>query len=155
MIKHKNVIKKPDEYVREILDEGFHDFEDGDKIFKNVSPRGIDEFYDFLTDKYPNHEVVTSFIRQSPNGQEEPNFIHSDEMMGDLTAILYLNKKHPDEYGTTFYNDFEDVEYIHKAEYNGAMVFDSIRLHSRNIKENFGKGDSSRLIQVVFLNKKV
>jgi len=36
-----------------------------------------------------------NFIRQSPFRQEEPNFIHTDEMMGDITCILYLNQFHP------------------------------------------------------------
>jgi hypothetical protein len=35
------------------------------------------------------------------------------------------------------------------------IIFDSELAHSRNIFENFGKDESSRLVQVVFLRERV
>ena len=43
---------------------------------------------------------------------------------------------------------------IFRASYNRMIVFDSHLKHGRNIFENFGTGNLSRLIQVTFLRKK-
>jgi len=153
MQRYDNVILNPDLYVDDILKDGFYDFKDGDNTFKNVSLRDDDLFYKFLMKKYDDYEIVLNFIRQSPINQEEPNYIHSDEMMGDLTAILYLNKNHPKGYGTTIYFDNKSIESIYLAKYNSCLIFNSNRLHSRNLENNFGEGNDSRLIQVVFLKK--
>ena len=149
-----DVLRNPDEYVDDILDNGFIDFNDGHQVFKRVMPRGLDEFTSFLLENYPDYEVALSFARQSPEGQEEPNYIHTDEMMGDLTAVLYLNKEHPIQYGTTIYDDDDNILYINHARYNSCFVFSSNLPHSRNLENNFGDGDDSRLVQVVFLKKK-
>tara|TARA_B110000977_G_scaffold199432_1_gene286803 strand:- start:6429 stop:6905 length:477 start_codon:yes stop_codon:yes gene_type:complete len=155
MIEHyNNVLSDPDLYVNDILKNGFYDFQDGDNIFKNVCLRAEDLFSSFLNKKYPDYNVALNFVRQSHINQEEPNYIHSDEMMGDLTAILYLNKIHPKDYGTTLYFDNKSIENMYLAKYNSCLVFNSNRLHSRNLEKNFGEGDDSRLIQVVFLIEK-
>lgn len=151
--RYENVIKDVDSYVLDIIDKGFEDIQVGDDLFKNVRHRGLDELVDFLSTKYTDYSPVLNFVRRSPLNQEEPNFIHTDEMMGDLTAILYLNKNHPSVYGTTIYNDDNDDILICKAKYNSLIIFPSHVKHSRNSLHNFGDGDDARLVQVCFLKK--
>jgi len=154
MIKiYENVISNPDSYVEEILKDGFYDLPDGDNLFKNVSQKHEDEFYKFLFKNIDNYKVVLNFVRQSPLGQKEPNYIHTDDMMGDLTAVLYLNKKYPKEYGTTLYDNDNNEMLICKAKYNSLFIFPSHVKHSRNSLQNFGQENESRLVQVAFLNK--
>jgi hypothetical protein len=101
----------------------------------------------------PKYAVTFNFIRKSPQGQEEPNFIHTDDMMGDITAILYLSKEHPKEDGTTIYDDQGERSCVFYSKYNRMIIFDSELAHSRNIFDNFGDDKSARLVQVVFLKK--
>lgn len=152
-----NVIDMPDVYVDDIHHNEFVDIYDGTNIFKNIQPRGHnDEFAQIVLDFFGNdYDVSWNFVRKSPAGQEEPNFIHTDEMMGDITAILYLSKEHPEDDGTTIYDSEGKKSCTLYAKYNRAVAFDSKLPHSRNIFENFGIGDSSRLIQVVFLKEKL
>ena len=75
-------------------------------------------------------------------------------MHGDKTLIYYLNKNYPEGYGTTLYDDDEVPILIHRAQFNSVFIFDSFYKHSRNIKENFGKGDEARMVQVMFLKNK-
>ena len=57
---------------------------------------------DWLVARFPSLQPTLSFFRKSPNGQDEPNFIHTDRDMGDWTAILYLNPEPPEGDGTMF-----------------------------------------------------
>ena len=150
---YENAIKDVDNYVFDIIDKGFEDIQIADDLFKNVRQRGLDDLVDFLSDKYMDYYPALNFVRKSPLNQEEPNFIHTDEMMGDLTAILYLNKTYPNGYGTTIYNNDDDDILTYKAKYNSLIVFPSHVKHSRNSLHNFGTGNDSRLIQVCFLKK--
>tara|TARA_S200000501_G_scaffold143844_1_gene135812 strand:+ start:342 stop:830 length:489 start_codon:yes stop_codon:yes gene_type:complete len=154
-----NFLDDPNQYVIDALKGKFEDVKDGDTKFKGIQVRCMDEMQYKIEEAYPNYEVTYNFIRQSPLDQEEPNFIHTDEMMGDKTILLYLNKFHPTEDGTTLYK-FNKVEkdYLPMctfyAQYNRLVVFDSTIPHSRNIFENFGEGEYSRLVQVIFLKLK-
>jgi hypothetical protein len=155
VILSDNIIQSPEQYVQDILDNEFVDIYDGQNVFKNIQPRDHDdEFALFVLDLFSEFKVVWNFIRRSPKGQEEPNFVHTDEMMGDLTAILYLSKEAPDEDGTTIYDHDMKQSFVAYSKFNRAIVFDSALPHSRNIYENFGEGEASRLIQVMFLKKK-
>jgi hypothetical protein len=149
-----NIIKEPKAYVEDIYKYEFQDIADGEHVFKNIQPRDNDEFSKFLSVIFPNHSAKWNFIRRSPLNQDEPNFIHSDEMMGDLTAILYLNETTPEDDGTTIYDDNNSVLCVIKSKFNRMVVFNSDAIHSRNIYGNFGEGDTARLIQVVFLKEK-
>ena len=149
---YEDVISGVDGYVEEILSEGFEDIQLGEDLFKNVRAKGVDQLVMFLHKKYPMYKADLNFVRRSPINQEEPNFIHTDEMMGDLTAILYLNKEHPEDDGTTLYYQGKK-SCILKARYNRLIVFPSHLYHSRNIFENFGYAENARLIQVCFLKK--
>ena len=149
-----DVIRNPQRYLYDILQGQFKDVQDGDKVFKGIQPRpNDDEFASFLLSMLPEYTVSYNFIRKSPLGQIEPNYIHSDEMMGELTALLYLSESHPDNDGTTFYDENENKMGIVYSKFNRMVLFESKIKHSRNIFNNFGQGDTSRLVQVVFLNK--
>ena len=155
VILSDDVIQFPYEYVEDILNNDFVDIYDGENVFKNIQPRDHDdEFALFVLDLFSDFQVVWNFIRKSPKNQEEPNFVHTDEMMGDLTAILYLSKESPDEDGTTIYDHDMKQSFVAYSKFNRAIIFDSALPHSRNIYENFGDGDDARLVQVIFLKKK-
>ena len=147
-----DLLSDPVSHIRDILDNEFVDIDGGNGIFKNIQSRN-DEVSEIIINNLFDYEVVSNFARLSPEGQEEPNFIHTDENMGDLTCVLYLNQDHPEEDGTTIY-DGDNVMVNFKSKFNRMVIFDSKLSHSRNIMNNFGTGKSSRLIQVLFLNKK-
>jgi len=149
-----NVIINPHLYVEEILKNPFADVEAGPQIFKGIQVRGQDELSEVILSLFPDYKTAYSFVRQSPVGQKEPNFIHTDEMMGDKTVILYLNKTYPPEAGTTLYDNNIPMCRIF-AKFNRMTVFDSVIPHSRNIFENFGIGNHARLAQVMFIKKNV
>ena len=154
-----NFLEDPNKYVIDVLKNEFEDVKAGDTIFKGIQVRTIDELQYKVEDAFPDYEVTFNFIRQSPLNQKEPNYIHTDEMMGDKTVLLYLNKHHPMEDGTTLYK-FNRVadDYLPMctfyAQYNRLVIFDSSIPHSRNMYENFGEGEYARLVQVMFLKKK-
>lgn len=148
-----DVYSNPDEYVSSLKKKGFVDFNDGVNVFKNVQKLERDDVAKSI-ESLINAELVLSFARMSPLGQEEPNFIHKDDMHGDYTAILYLNKSYPIGYGTTLYDDDENEIVTCKAKYNSLFIFPSSVKHSRNSLHNFGEGDDARLVQVMFLKLK-
>ena len=152
LITFDNIIKDPIAYVDNIHKNQFQDISDGVSIFKNIQPRDSnDEFGAFCLSIFPNYAINWNFIRKSPLGQDEPNFIHSDEMMGEITCILYLNEVHPKEDGTTIYDKDNNPLFTAHAKFNRMFSFDSIAPHSRNIFENFGSGEKARLVQIIFL----
>lgn len=149
-----DVIYDVDEYVDSILSNSFFDFPDGDKVFKGIQERKKDRFSYLACVMYPDFEVAYNFVRKSPLGQEEPNYIHKDDMMGDITMVLYLTKNQNDEDGTTLYDKELKPALVVKAKYNRLVVFDSSIPHSRNIYENYGEGDDARLVQVIFMKRR-
>jgi hypothetical protein len=152
---HDDIIKDVDEYVADIHNGNFEDISDGDNVFKNIQIRDAsDEFAKMVLFLFSDYNINFNFVRKSPLNQDEPNFIHSDEMMGDITCVLYLNKKAPKEDGTTIYNKDKSPKLRMYSMYNRMICFDSSVLHSRNIFNNFGMEDDSRLVQVIFLKKR-
>ncbi len=162
------VIPNPDKYVENILSKDFENFNDQVNTFKGIQLIEDEFVSSFLKYNLNDAEVVYNFARKSPENQEEPNFIHSDKNMCDYVAILYLNKEFPKEAGTTLYENVHSSSMIDREEdnklfeksisvymkYNRMIVFPSDLYHSRNLKENFGSGDKSRLVQVIFLKRK-
>lgn len=150
-----NVIKNPNEYLEQIKNNEFRDIEDtGGNKFKNIQFRSPDdEFAKYMLSAFPGYTVNWNFVRKSPLNQEEPNFIHTDEMMGDITCILYLNKEKPNEDGTTIYDEDKNPLFVLYSKFNRMIAFSSESPHSRNILENFGDEESARLIQVIFLKQ--
>ena len=155
LITFDNVLENPKDYVSDIHLHEFQDVADGQHVFRNIQPRGdSDDFAKFVSKLFPDYRLELNFVRKSPLNQQEPNFIHSDEMMGDLTFILYLNEESPSEDGTTIYDEEKKPLIRVYSKFNRMVAFESNLLHSRNIFENFGEEESARLIQVAFLRLK-
>jgi Family of unknown function (DUF6445) len=119
-----------------------------------------------------------TFFRQSPAGQAEPNFIHTDCDMGEWTAILYLTPDPAPGDGTTFWRRISTGQIATDtgatsdanldevlawrdlaqwepwmtvdARFNRIVVFPSAYYHSRALRDNYGEGNTARLIQVAF-----
>lgn len=144
-----DVFENPDKYVEGIKQKGFTDFKSGENVFKNVQKLERDDVVKAI-ESLLGAKLVLSFARMSPLGQKEPNFIHKDDMHGDYTAILYLNKTYPSGYGTTLYDENDNEILVCKAKYNSLYIFPSSVKHSRNTLQNFGEGDDARLVQVMF-----
>jgi hypothetical protein len=152
---YDKIIEDVDAYVSDIHNGSFEDISDGVNTFKNIQIRdNADEFSKLVLFLFGGYNIAFNFVRKSPLNQEEPNFIHSDKMMGDITCILYLNKEHPDNDGTTIYDKDNKPMVVAYSKYNRMIAFNSFDLHSRNIFENFGNDNDSRLVQVIFLKKK-
>lgn len=146
----------------------------GDDTFRNIQPAPESLAAEELRVRWPGLRPTVSFFRKSPRGQVEPNYVHTDAMMGDLTAILYLNPTPALGDGTTFWryvetgekepdehmdrhDEWADASKWEKwatvaATFNRLLLFRAPLYHSRNIPENYGTGDDARLIQVLFLH---
>lgn len=149
-----DVLTDIDDYVSDILNKECSDITIGEQTFKGIQFRINDRFQRFIESKFTEYNVCYNFIRQSPLNQEEPNFIHSDEMMGDLTVLFYLNKCAPIKDGTIIYDNDMSKMCTVKSKYNRCLIFPSHMLHSRSIFDNFGIRNAARLVQVLFLKEK-
>ena len=155
LITFDNIIKDPLSYVSDIHLHGFQDVADGEYTFKNIQPRDKnDEFAKYVTNLFVGYKVDLNFVRKSPLNQEEPNFVHTDEMMGDITCLLYLNEQAPEDDGTTIYDEDKKPLLTMYSKFNRMIAFDSNAPHSRNLFKNFGEGQTARLVQVIFLKLK-
>lgn len=151
-----DVLSDPDQYRKQALSGEFHSVSFGPVTFHGIQAPPTSEFAIQFQDKFPEYTTTLTFLRKSPLGQVEPNFIHDDSEMGDVTAILYLNPTPPKEDGTSFWKQ-SGSQFMHEktvqAKFNRAVVFSAGIPHSRAIPENYGDGDSARLIQVLFAKK--
>jgi hypothetical protein len=168
-----NVLPEPESYRAEALARGFTSVPLGPKVFHGIQIDQVGALPAWIAQRYPRLEPHVSFLRQSPAGQAEPNYVHSDTDMGDWTGILYLNPDPAAGDGTVFYRhlgsgalesacgvDVLEAEWSDPskwarvcqvfARFNRLLLFPSRRFHSRAILENYGAGDESRLIHVVF-----
>jgi hypothetical protein len=155
LITFDNIIKDPISYVSDIHLYGFEDVADGDNVFKNIQPRDAnDEFAVYCRELFSGFKVSLNFVRKSPLNQKEPNFVHTDEMMGDITCLLYLNEQAPEDDGTTIYDEDKKPLITMYSKFNRMIAFNSEAPHSRNIFDNFGEAESARLVQIIFLKAK-
>ena len=155
IITFDNIIKNPKSYVSDIHTHGFQDVEDGINVFRNIQPRdNNDEFAKYVSELFSGYKISLNFIRKSPLNQEEPNFIHTDEMMGDITCLLYLNEQAPNEDGTTIYDEDGKPFVTMYSKFNRMIAFNAEAPHSRNLFQNFGEGQDARLVQIIFLKAK-
>lgn len=156
LITFDNIIKDPLSYVSDIHLHGFQDVADGDHVFKNIQPRdNNDEFAQFVSSVFGSrYKVNVNFVRKSPHMQDEPNFIHTDEMMGAITCLLYLNEQAPEDDGTTIYDEDRKPLLTMYSKFNRMIAFNSDAAHSRNIFDNFGEALGARLVQVIFLRER-
>jgi hypothetical protein len=155
LITFDNIIKNPLSYVSDIHLHGFQDVADGEYTFKNIQPRDKnDEFAKYVSKLFLGYKVDLNFVRKSPLNQEEPNFVHTDEMMGDITCLLYLNEQAPEDDGTTIYDEDKKPLLTMYSKFNRMIAFNSDAPHSRNLFDNFGEEDTARLVQIIFLKAK-
>lgn len=172
-----DAVPLPDDYRAAALARRFEDIPAGAAVFHNLSPlHGRSPLSILIENSFP---VVStsSFFRLSPEGQEEPNYIHADADMGEWSGILYLNPDPPNGDGTTFWRrkgsgeiatPFTEVDerrmegedwgnldlwepwHTVEARYNRLLMFPATYYHSRAIFENWGTGREARLIQMIF-----
>jgi len=150
---YDDFLDDPDQHVKDILKGTFADLQLGPDLFRGIQLRAIDSAAYKLRQLLPGYHVAHNFVRRSPLGQPEPHLVHTDEMMGDVTALLYLCALSPEQDGTTLYDSQGRPKVNLKAAYNRLVVFDAKEPHSRNIVENFGEGKDARLVQVMFLRE--
>jgi len=170
-----DVLPDPHIYREAALRLPFGDLHAGPVTFHNMVPVGPNPLSATL-----EHDLglVTTFsaFRLSPEGQDEPNFVHTDRDMGEWTALLFLNPDPPASDGTRFYRyretgaiqstaedealldellDWHDLgqwECWHTvaASFNRCVVFPASYFHSRALFRNWGTGQEARLIQLAF-----
>lgn len=169
MLVFDDVLADPHAYRAMALQRPYADVPLGDHVFKGIALCQDPTIPLLIESLVPGAHAQLSFFRQSPAGQIEPNFIHSDESMGNWTGIFYLSPESPPADGTSFWrhkatgaqhgtawiNEGHDTgrwERWHhvEAKFNRLLVFESSLLHSRGLLENFGQDEDARLIQVTF-----
>lgn len=172
-----HVLVDPDAYRAAALAREFKTIDVGAQ-FHGIALGGDDTLPAFVTAHWPSLVPALTFFRQSPEGQIEPNYIHTDCDMGEWTAILYLTPTPPQGDGTTFWrarqtgqiasatgatseanlaevlawrdrSQWEPWHHV-EARYNRVVVFPSAYYHSRAIEANYGAGTTARLTQVLF-----
>jgi len=134
----------------------------GDQAFHGIAPAPDTQLLGVLADLLGQDlGQVTTFLRQSPAHQVEPNYVHDDASMGQWTAILYLTPVPARGDGTVFYRalvdapswsrltDWEPWAFV-GARFNRLIKFPAEWPHSRAIVDNYGIGRRARLIQVMF-----
>jgi GNAT superfamily N-acetyltransferase len=173
-----DVLPDVDAYRARALAQDFRDVETGPGVvFHGIADPVDDTLVRWLTARYPSLTPTRSFVRRSPAWQAEPNYIHTDRDMGDWTAIAYLTADPPAGDGTTFWRwratgqlrstavDGEALLgewvawrdqaqwapwHIVPARPNRLILFPAAYFHSRALPDNYGTGDTARVIQVVF-----
>ena len=151
-----DVLPDPIAYLAAARRRTYGDVKAGADTFKGISICGRSDVAR-VAEEQTGGVTALSFFRRSPEGQVEPNYIHSDEQMGDFTGIYYLNPDPPEGDGTSFWKRqgaaLEHTQLV-PARFNRLVLFPSHLLHSRALYDNYGHGDSARLIQVIFLRVK-
>lgn len=170
------VMESPEDYRASALLLDYHDIEAGPITFHGMAEIGRSPLSDMLEQHYGLTTTWSGF-RLSPEGQEEPNYIHTDQDMGEWTGILYLHPDPPQSDGTTFWRhtttgdiqshaetpeeklaewqawrDLAQWQPWHTvaAQFNRLLLFPAPYFHSRAIYENWGDGHDARLIQIAF-----
>ncbi len=164
-------------YRQWVLAQPFGDVTVGPVTFHGLAAVGRTELADAVKRIRRDCQPTLTFARQSPAGQLEPNYIHTDVDMGAWTGIFYLNDPAVQGDGTKFWKLTETGATLTQAQTpaessaealawrdpvrwtcwkqvvavpNRLVWFDARAFHSRAIQENYGHGTSSRLIQVIF-----
>lgn len=167
------VFTDPLEYRRQALASEFKSVDLGQVFHGIAAPDGFAQrLPEWVQAHLPGLTPTLTFFRKSPEGQIEPNFVHTDCSMGDWTGIFYLNPHAPEKDGTDFWihretgaikssPEFDGLAdwnhpdkwdlLLHVASrFNRLLMFPAPLFHSRAMYMNYGSADESRLIQVVF-----
>ena len=177
---YDDVLPDPEGYRALALAHVFQTFTVGEVQWNGVAECEPSGLTDWLHDMRPDLTATLSLLRQSPEGQAEPHYIHTDRSMGDWTAILYLTPSPQAGDGTDFWrhrwsgatesraqsatemaqeaNAWSDRDQWslrrHVASrFNRVVLFPAAYFHSRSLRENYGSGDTARLTQIVFCKK--
>lgn len=173
-----DVLPDPIAYRDAALAQTFQDVCIGPATFKGIAFAPETALGTIIAASGPGLLPTLSFFRQSPEGQVEPNYIHTDLDMGEWTAILYLTLDPPDEDGTAFWrwtktgavastsgatskaNQREWLAWRDRAQwacwarvparFNRLVMFPAAYFHSRAMPDNYGRGAEARLTQVLF-----
>jgi GNAT superfamily N-acetyltransferase len=167
----------PANYRQWARDRPFGTVEIGGIPWHGIAPCQDDTLKAWIRAHYPHAVPGLSVFRQSPAGQVEPSYVHTDRDMGDWTGILYLTDDPPPEDGTAFWRSVatgatastamtpeailaEGLTWRDAAQWarwhtvaaapGRLVLFPAPCFHSRAIRENYGAGAAARLIQVVF-----
>lgn len=100
---HDDVLPNPVSYRARALEQPYASVTLGPVTFHGIAPAPSGDFAAWFVAAYPQYVPTVSFVRKSPAGQVEPNLIHTDADMGDLTALLYLTPDPPVDDGTSFW----------------------------------------------------
>jgi hypothetical protein len=148
-----DALPDPMAYLAEARGLSFGDVTYGPDTFRGIA-RSHRREVDLLAESQTNASAVLSFFRRSPRGQVEPNYVHSDEMMGAFTGIYYMNPEPAEGDGTLFWErdggGWRRTRMV-QAKFNRLLTFNAELQHSRALFDNYGEGDGARLIQVIFL----
>ncbi len=170
VVVYDDVLPDPSALRAQVLAGGFASVPYGGAIFHGIQRCSDSALERWLVQTDPTRQPTLAFYRQSPQGQIEPNAVHTDADMGDWTAVLYLTPDPPPGDGTTFLRHvatdriasarhdeqrlwrtdrFEPWHHV-PAQFNRVVVFPSTYFHTRSLVDNYGDGDTARLTQVVF-----
>lgn len=177
-----DVLADPVGYRAKALASTFGDMPGSGGNFKGIAPTPNRELRDWLEANLVDRPrgLITTFLRLSPAGQEEPNYVHTDRDMGAMTGILYLNPTPAPGDGTSFWRhipswaDMSTTDHPGElarerrewreqvwerigtvdAQFNRLVLFPSPCFHSRALYDGYGATpDTARLIQVCFLGR--
>lgn len=170
------LIAEPDTYRAGALALPFGDVPAGDQVFHGMALITASPL-SFMLQSYLGLTTTFEAFRLSPEGQQEPNFIHADWGMGDWSGVLFLNPAPPAGDGTTFHRNRAtgaiassaetDAEKLAEqpmwadpaqwepwrtvaAAFNRIVLFPSRYFHSRALPMNWGAGLDARLVQILF-----
>lgn len=177
MVVYDDILDDPVAYRAAVLARPFDDIVIGLDVFHGIQLAEDESFPAWIVERFPQLTPTLSLFRQSPRGQREPNYVHTDRSMGEWTAILYLTPHPPAGDGTLFWQhrttcargstttdgaaleeemdawrdpaQWAEIGRV-GAKFGRALVFEADRFHSRAIPENYGTGEDARLVQVVF-----
>jgi GNAT superfamily N-acetyltransferase len=146
-------------------------------VFPGIGAPVDDRLPQWIAARWPALTPTQSFLRRSERGSPQPTYIHTDVDMGDWTAIYYLTDAPPAGDGTTFWRQratgallslarteaalaTERAAWRDPAQWvpwrtvaarpNRLVLFPAAYFHSRALPDNYGTGDTARLIHVVF-----
>lgn len=170
-----NFLENPDNVRQSALNSGFGAWKPNKGLVGSSNYEGMNFWGDHatclqaLSKKLGCYLFPNSMFFRITNETTESAYVHSDRMMGDVTAIVYLSKHDKDESGTGFYRHRErkilemptfDVlqddkqlqdemvkgsdevwEQMHfvNGKYNRCVIFPAPLFHSRVPKHGIGK----------------
>lgn len=174
---HDDVLADPHAFRYACRQQPVRDITVGTAVFRGIAEAPSNELIGWIVATYPQLTPTLTVIRQSPYGQAEPNFIHTDLDLGAWTGVLYLNPRPSEGDGTTFWrhrasgaevslavteaeraaesrvwrepDQWEPLTTV-PAVFNRLVLFEAGCFHSRALRENVGPGDEPRLTQIVF-----